>query len=219
MWDDAALEGVVASDGFLERLGPGGVHLSMSTVSPETARRLAALHARHGGAYVAAPIFGRPEAAVARRLWVPISGLQAAKERARPLLTAMGGQGIFDIGEDVGAANIVKLVGNFLIVSAAYSMREALAMADREGVDPTVVVDMLTQTLFNAPIYRSYGAMIAAGTAPFGQIGQSGIGLKDTGLFRDTAHRVGAPTPMADRLYDLLEGIGEWATPPALPAP
>ncbi len=203
VWDDAALESVVMGDGFLERLGPGGLHLSMSTVSPDMSRKLAALHARHGSAYVEAPIFGRPEAAVAHKLWIPCAGPQLAKERVRPLLVAMGAQGIFDFGEEVGAANIVKLVGNFLIISASHSLREALAMAERNGVDPKAVVTMLTQTLFPSPIYQSYGTMIAEKSAPFGQ---SKIPLKDIGLFKNTARQVESPTPIASHLYDLLSG-------------
>ena len=117
VWDDAALESVVMGDSFLEQLGSGGIHLSMSTVLPETSKKLAALHAQHGCAYVEAPIFGRPEAAVAHQLWIPFAGPQQAKERVRPLLTAMGAQGIFDFGEEAGAATLVKLVGNFLIAS------------------------------------------------------------------------------------------------------
>ncbi|MHB8598796.1 MAG: NAD(P)-dependent oxidoreductase [Ktedonobacteraceae bacterium] len=201
VWDDAALESVVMSDGFLAQLGPNGIHLSMSTVLPETAKKLAAIHAQHGSAYVDAPIFGRPEAAVARNLWIPFAGPQQAKERVRPLLQAMGGQGIFDFGEEVGAANIVKLVGNFLIASAGYSMREALLMAEQNGVDPKTVVDMLTHTLFPAPIYQSYGRRIAENTAPFSQ---NAMPLKDVGLFKKTAQQVESATPIASLLYDLL---------------
>src|SRR5204863_9674765 len=80
VWDGAALESVVTSDGFLDHLGPGGIHLSMSTVLPETAKKLAAIHAQHGSVYVEAPIFGRPEAAVAKQLWIPVAGPQSAKE-------------------------------------------------------------------------------------------------------------------------------------------
>ncbi len=202
VWDDAALESVVMSDGFLERLGPNGIHLSMSTVLPETSKKLAALHAQYGSEYVDAPIFGRPEAAVAQGLWIPFAGPQQAKERVRPLLKAMGGKGIFDFGEEVGAANIVKLVGNFLIGSAGYSMREALLMAEKNGVDPKAVVDMLTQTLFPAPIYQNYGKRIAENTMPFSQ---NAIPLKDTGLFKKTAQQVDSPTPIASLLYDLLK--------------
>src|SRR6266702_2835833 len=201
VWDDASLERVVMSDGFLEHLGPGGIHLSMSTMLPETAKKLAAIHAQHDCAYVEAPIFGRPEAAVARTPWIPFAGPRPAKERVRPLLQAMGAQGIFDFGEEVGAATLVKLVGNFLIVSAGYSLREALSMAENNGVDPKAVVDMLTQTLFPAPIYQSYGKMIAEKTVTFNQ---SAIALKDAGLFKNTAQQVESPTPIASLLYDLL---------------
>lgn len=201
LWDDAALDSVVASDGFLERLGPGGIHISMSTVLPETARRLAALHEQQGSLYLEAPVFGRPEAAVARKLWIPTAGARSAKERVRPLLEAMGAQGIFDFGEAVGAATTVKLAGNLLIISAARSLAEALSMADKNGVDPKAVVDMLTTTLFAAPIYQSYGKMIAENTAP---LMQGGIPLKDLGLFKRTAEKVLSPTPISSRLYDLL---------------
>ncbi len=211
VWDDAALEGVVTSAQFLERLGPGGVHVSMSTVSPEAARRVATLHERAGCAYVEAPIFGRPEAAVAKKLWVPVAGSAAAKARVRPILEAMGAQGIFDFGEAAGAAVTVKLAGNFLIVSAARSLAEALAMAGGEGVDPHAVVHMLTTTLFSAPVYQSYGKMIADKTTPM----QSPIPLKDIGLFERTAAQAGAPTPLASRLREMLEAARAGALPSA----
>ncbi len=201
VWDDASVESIVMSDGFLEKLGQNGVHIAMSTVLPETSKKLAALHAQHGSAYVDAPIFGVAAAAVAKQLWIPFSGPQAAKERIRPLLTTMGAQGVFDLGEEVGAGNIVKLVGNFLISSASLSMREALAMAEKNGVDPGAVVNMLTSTLFSAPIYKRYGERLANHETTFGQ---SPIPLKDVGLLRKTAQLVDSPTPVADLLLDLL---------------
>lgn len=201
VWDDAALQNIVMSEGFLERLGPGGIHLAMSTVLPETSKRLAATHAEHGITYVEAPIFGRPEAAIARNLWIPLAGPQDAKERVRPVLKTMGGKGIFDFGAEVGAANIVKIVGNFLIFSAAYSLREALLMAEDNGVDPKAVIDMLTRTLFPDPIYQNYGKMIAEKTAIFGE---SPIPLKDVGLFKTTTQQVDSSTPIANLLLDLL---------------
>lgn len=201
VWDDAALENIVMSESFLEQLGPGGIHIAMSTVLPATSKKLAALHAQYGCEYVEAPIFGRPEAAVARGLWIPFAGPQQAKERALPLLKAMGGKGIFDFGEEVGAATMVKLVGNFLIASATRSLAEGLMMAEKSGVDPKAIVDMLTQTLFNAPIYQSYGKMIAEKTLP---AVRSKIPQKDIGLFQKTAQQVDFPTPIAHLLADLV---------------
>ena len=201
VWDGAALESVVMSAGFLETLGPDGIHLSMSTVAPETSKKLAALHTRHGSIYVEAPVFGRPEAAAARQLWVPFAGPQAAKERVRPLLEALGAQGIFDFGEEIGAAVLVKLIGNFLIVSAARSLGESLSIARENGVDPQAVVSMLTQTLFPAPIYQSYGQRIVEGAAPF----SSNIPLKDVGLLQYTAQQVELPAPIASFFQALLK--------------
>ncbi|GIP24279.1 NAD(P)-dependent oxidoreductase [Paenibacillus sp. J22TS3] len=202
VWDDEALEDVVRSEGFLERLGPGGIHVSMSTVSPDMGRKLADLHTRHGSVYVEAPIFGRPEAAIAKQLWIPVAGAQEAKERVRPVLEAMGARGIFDFGEEAGTAVLVKLIGNFLIVSAARSLEEALGMAERGGVDPKAAVNMLTSTLFTAPIYQSYGKMIAEKSAA---VSQSKIPQKDVGLFLAAAQNAQFPAPLAGLLLDMLE--------------
>ncbi len=197
LWDDASVEEVVSSDDFLGALGPDGIHVSMSTISPEGSRRLAALHAQHGSLFVEAPVFGRPEAAAARQLWIPCAGPQAAVARVRPVLEAMGAQGVFDFGEAIGAATTVKLVGNFLIGMAARSLAEGLGVAEANGCDPKAVVAMLTSTLFPAPIYQSYGRMIAEKTVVMTK-GQADIGRKDLGLFRAAGARTGAATPMAD---------------------
>jgi 3-hydroxyisobutyrate dehydrogenase-like beta-hydroxyacid dehydrogenase len=103
LWDEASIEEVVTSDGFLERLGDG-VHVSMTSISPEMSRRLAGVHTEQGSAYVAATVFGRPAAAAETELWMPLAGPQAAKHRVRPLLEAIGGRGLFDFGEDSSAA-------------------------------------------------------------------------------------------------------------------
>ncbi len=202
VWDDAALASIIESEQFLERLGPGGVHVSMSTVSPETALRMSELHAAHGSSYVEAPVFGRPEAAQARKLWLPIAGSAAAKQRVRPLLEALGAQGIFDFGEVIGCASAVKLAGNFLIISAGHSLREALRVAGSSGADPKAVLEMLTSTLFPAPIYQSYGKAIVDNVPVL----QSNIPAKDLGLFTRAAEAGNTTAPIASHLRELLAG-------------
>ncbi|MFL5626145.1 MAG: NAD(P)-dependent oxidoreductase [Ktedonobacteraceae bacterium] len=202
------MEDIVISQGYLERLRPNGIHLSMSTVSPVTARKLAELHAKHGSIYLAAPVFGRPEAAAAAKLWICLAGSQAAKDRVQPVLKAMG-QGIFDFGDDPGAANIVKLCGNFLIVSAMEAMAEALTLAEKNGLDRSAVIDMLTQTLFSVPIYQNYGKMIAEKRhTPAGF--QQNLGFKDVNLLIEAAEQARMPMPVASVLHDrLLAGIAK----------
>jgi 3-hydroxyisobutyrate dehydrogenase-like beta-hydroxyacid dehydrogenase len=206
--NDQELEEIVINPDFLERLGPGGIHLSMSTVSPETSRKLAQLHTQHGSTYLAAPVFGRPDAAAAQKLWICISGPNNAKERVQPVLKVLG-QGIFDFGEDPGAANIVKLCGNFLTLSAMEAMAEALTLAEKNGLDRSVVNDMLTHTMFSTPVYQNYGKMIAEKRhTPAGF--RLALGLKDIDLVRDVAEHSLMPMPLQSLLHDrLLAGIAK----------
>ncbi|MZQ83281.1 NAD-binding protein [Paenibacillus sp. 5J-6] len=202
LWDDESVESIVKSDGFLEQLGSEGIHISMSTLSPDTSRKLAVLHGEHGSILVEAPIFGVPQAAVGRELSIPMAGAQKAKERIRPILEAMGGLNIYDFGEEVGAANQVKLVGNFMIASAVYTIREALTMVEKNGGDPKAVIDMLTQTLFNAPIYKRYGQMVVDKESHL--FTQNKIPLKDVGIFKKTSQQVDSPVPISSLLHNLL---------------
>ena len=198
--NDAALQDIVGSTGFLEHLGPDGIHLSMSTVSPQTARKLAEVHTNLGNHYVEAPVFGVPQEAEARKLWICLAGPQAAKERVRPVLSAMG-QGIFDFGEAVGAASLVKLSGNFISFAAAQALREVLSLAKKSGVDPMKVVDMFTQTIYPISIYQHFGKQLALNPD---HVSRSWIALKDIGLFEETVSQEESQAPLAHLLHDLL---------------
>src|SRR3979490_135681 len=131
--DDRALEAVtLGANGLLGRLGDG-VHLSMSTIAPHTARRLAVLHRERGAGYVASPVFGKPDVAAQGKLWIASSGDVAARARVRPLQEAMG-QRIVDFGDDPGAANVIKLAGNFMFGAAIEAMAEAFTLVQKHGV-------------------------------------------------------------------------------------
>jgi 3-hydroxyisobutyrate dehydrogenase-like beta-hydroxyacid dehydrogenase len=201
--DDAALEGVViGSDSIAHRLAPGGIHISMSTIAPATARKLAKYHADNGSIYVAAPVFGRPEAAAAKRLWICTAGPESAKHKVAPILDAIG-QKTFDFGEEPGAANALKLSGNFLIAAAMESMAEALAMLEKSGVDRVAAIEMLTSTVFACPVYQGYGNAIAhMQHTPAGF--RLPLGLKDVELALKTCGDVRAPMPIAAILRDRL---------------
>lgn len=197
--DDRAAESVVMG-GLAERLAPGGVHVSMSTISPATARRLADRHASAGSVFVAAPVFGRPDAAAARRLWICTSGPAAAKARVEPMLKAAG-QALFDFGEDAGAANSVKVIGNFVIAAALETLSEALVLAEKSGLDPGAVAAMLGKTIFACPVYQGYGRVIAERRfAPPGFT--MPLGYKDVGLVLGMAESVRMPMPVASVVRD-----------------
>ncbi len=199
--DDRAIEELCLSPGsFVEKLGPGGIHVSLSTIAPATARRLAEHHAKHKVEYVASPVFGRPEAAAAKKLWVCTSGHAAPKARVRPLLEAIG-QGIFDFREDAGAANVVKLCGNFMIAAAIETISESLALAEKNGIDKNAVADLFGKTLFACPIYQGYGKSIAA--EKFEPAGfRLALGFKDVSLALAAATASSTPLPIASLLHD-----------------
>jgi len=204
--DDKALEAVTSGDGgLLGTLAPGGVHLSMSTVSPETARRLAVAHREWESDYVAAPVFGRPDAAAAGKLWVAMAGPAVARERAKAAAGAFS-QGVYEFGEDPAAANVAKLAGNFLIAAALEAMAEAFALGEKNGLDRTALATLFGDTLFNCPIYRGYGAMIAGERyEPAGF--RVGLGLKDVRLAQAAADASAVPMPLAGLLHDRLLGL------------
>lgn len=206
--DDAALHAVIVAGGLLDGGTPPGLHLSMSTISVALARDLAALHARAGVPYVAAPVFGRPDVAEAGALNIVTAGDPDAIARARPLLDAMGSR-IWDFGPEPQRANAVKLAGNFMLVAAIEAMGEAAALVESHGVTGADLLDLLTNTLFASPVYKNYGTLIAARRyEPPGFALR--LGAKDIGLVLAAGGQAGVPMPFASVLRDtLIEAIGQ----------
>jgi 3-hydroxyisobutyrate dehydrogenase-like beta-hydroxyacid dehydrogenase len=210
--DDAAVEAVVFGEGgVLASLPAGATHVSCSTIGVALSDRLAAAHAGRGQRYVSAPVFGRPEAAAARQLFIVAAGEAEAVRGAMPLLEAMGRR-VSVLSDVPSRANVVKLSGNFLIAAVIESLGEALALVGKAGVDRKRFVEFLTSSLFDAPVYRSYGAILAA-DAP-GPVGFAApLGLKDVRLALAAAEALRVPMPLAslvrDRLVTLLATGGE----------
>ncbi|MBV9319931.1 MAG: NAD(P)-dependent oxidoreductase, partial [Mycobacterium sp.] len=157
-------------------------------------------HADAGQRYATAPVFGRPEAAAAAKLFVVAAGAPQALEPLTPLFDAIS-QRAFVVSEQPEAANLVKLSGNFLIASVIESLGEAIALVGKGGVDPALYVDILTSTLFSAPAYQTYGSMIARRQfEPAGFAAE--LGLKDIRLALSAAENMRVPLPLASLLRD-----------------
>ncbi|MBC8082397.1 MAG: NAD(P)-dependent oxidoreductase [Hymenobacter sp.] len=215
--DDAALDALcMGPAGLLPALAPGAVHASCSTVAPDTNRRLAEAHARHGAQLVATPVFGKPDAAAAAKLWLLMAGDEAAKQRLKPVLEVLGQGSAQDFGPDPGAANTVKLCGNFLLGTAIEAMAEAFALAQKSGLDRQQVYEFFTSTLFNHPIYKSYGKLVAE--RHYQPVGATpAIIRKDFRLVLDEARTQLVPMPFANIIFDQLtttvakKAAGDWA--------
>jgi 3-hydroxyisobutyrate dehydrogenase-like beta-hydroxyacid dehydrogenase len=205
--DDAALSSVLeGEDGLLAGLPAGGLHVSMSTISYELAQALEARHAERRQALVSAPVFGRPPAAQAAKLFVAAAGADDQIARAQPLFDALG-QRTFRLGEQPAAANLVKLCGNFMIMCAVEAMAEAMTLAGKAGVEKRALLEVLTGTLFGAPVYATYGEILVEDRfRPAGFAAP--LGLKDMRLAGAAAESLRAPMPFLGVLRDhLLEAI------------
>jgi 3-hydroxyisobutyrate dehydrogenase-like beta-hydroxyacid dehydrogenase len=206
--DDHAVESAVLhSGGMLDNLPRGAMHISMSTIGVALSQKLAEEHGKRGQQYIAAPVFGRPEAAEAGKLFVVAAGDKSAMGRAKPLLEVLG-QRVFVIGDKPEMANVVKLSGNFLIASVIESLGEAVALTRKYGIDPHAYVEFLTNSLFAAPVYKTYGGIIADEKyQPAGF--KLRLGLKDIRLALGAADAVDAPLPFASVVRDhMLAAIG-----------
>ena len=206
--DDDAVRDVVLGSGMLDAAPRGGIHVNMATISVALAEELTEEHRRRGLNYVAAPVFGRPEAAAARQLHIVAAGEGSALDRVQPLLDAMG-QRTWRLGPEPREASAAKLAGNFLIAAAIESMGEAVIMAEQYGVRPAALLEILSSTLFAAPVYRNYGALIAERRyEPPGF--RLELGLKDVRLALAAGESARTPMPVASLLRDhLLEAIAQ----------
>jgi 3-hydroxyisobutyrate dehydrogenase-like beta-hydroxyacid dehydrogenase len=222
--DDDAVEAVTfGADGILASLSAGAVHVSCSTISVALATRLNAAHADAGQRFVAAPVFGRPEAAEAAKLFVVAAAEPAVLQTVSPIFDAIG-QRTFVVADDPTAASLVKLSGNFLIASVIESLGEAMALVGKAGVDKLQYLDILTSTLFGSPVYSTYGGLVAR--EQFEPAGFAAtLGLKDIRLVLAAGEELQVPLPIAsllrDRFLTLLANGGgqlDWAAVGALSA-
>ncbi len=201
--DDAALEAVLAGpDGLMSGLRPGALHVSLSTIAVATAEATAAGHAARGQRFLCAPVFGRPEAAATAKLFVVAAGASADIEAAKPVLLALG-QRVFSVGTTPSMASQLKLCGNFMILAAIESLAEAMALAEKGGVDPAQLLEVLTGSLFDSPVYRNYGRiMLEQRFRPAGFAAP--LGLKDMRLVAQSAESLRVPMPVLGVLRDHL---------------
>jgi 3-hydroxyisobutyrate dehydrogenase-like beta-hydroxyacid dehydrogenase len=208
--DDAVREIVfgrkdIGLDGLAEGLMPGAIHLSMSTISSAAASLLASEHARNGQGYVAAPVFGNPDAAKARQLFIVAAGVAADVERCQPILDSLG-QRTFVIGADPADANLVKLLGNMMSATALEMLGEVVAVVRKRGLDPQPFIDIMTSTMFGGRAHKIYGDKIARQTYAPGFV--LPLVLKDVRLALAEAEQAGVPMPSVGVVRDrLITGI------------
>lgn len=210
--DHAVSEVVFAKDGIASALNGGAAHISSSTIGTALSRRLTETHRQYGQIYISATVFGRPEAANAKKLIVVPAGDSEAVERYRPLFDAIGRITIV-AGTEPWQANLVKLCGNFMIASMLETFAEAFATVQKAGIGRELFLEVMSE-LFGSPVYRNYGAAVAE--RKFEPAGFAlKLGLKDVKLALGAAEELNVPLPVASLIRDhLISALGygqaEW---------
>ena len=202
--DDAALKQITLGNaGIAANLKPGGMHVCISTILPATSKELSALHRQYNNYYVASPVMGRPEAARAGKLVFFISGDKEVIETAKTFLQQAGAASVWEIGNEPETANVAKLCSNLMIICAIEAMAEGINLAEKSGIDATKWMNMLTQTLFSAPVYINYGKILLQ--KAYQPAGFSlRLGLKDVILMLSQASSAGTDLPFGNLLHKRL---------------
>jgi len=202
LFDDAAVEEVLfGSNGLLDALSPGALHICCSTISVALSERLTAEHERRGIDFVAAPVFGRPSVAHEGKLWIVAAGEPSAVERARPVLEPMS-RGISVVGTEPREAHAVKLGGNFLICAMIHALGESFVYAEGQGIALSTFLETVNSALFQSPFYALYGKVMLD---PPEQAGATiALGAKDVGLLREAAASRHTRSSLADTLAEIF---------------
>jgi 3-hydroxyisobutyrate dehydrogenase-like beta-hydroxyacid dehydrogenase len=216
LFDDAANEAVLfGPEGVLDALRPGALHIALSTISVALSEHLTAEHARHGQAFVAAPVFGRPNVAEEGRLWIVAAGADAAINQARPLLEQLS-RGLSVIGPEPRMAHAVKLGGNFLISAMIHALGESFVYAEAQGIAPAVFFEAVNSALFQSPFYAAYANIMLHPPQYVGATIE--LGAKDMRLLREAAANRQTTLSLADNLAEIFAqakqtGLGseDWA--------
>jgi 3-hydroxyisobutyrate dehydrogenase-like beta-hydroxyacid dehydrogenase len=204
--DDEAHRAVLLEQGVLEAGARGLIHVNLATVSVNLVRELSQLEHDRGISYIAAPVFGRPEAARAARLNIVVAGGSEAITRIEPLLTAIG-ERLWRLTGPPERANVVKLAGNFMIACALETMGEATALARAHGLSGAEFLNILTGSLFAAPAYQTYGRLIAEERYEPAGFSMT-LGWKDVRLALQAAADTKVPMPIGGVLRDhFLEAL------------
>jgi 3-hydroxyisobutyrate dehydrogenase-like beta-hydroxyacid dehydrogenase len=205
--DDVALKNICEGEnGLFANLSKESIHVSMSTVLPKTIEEINASHKKNGQQFLAAPVFGRPEAAAAKKLNFVISGAEDVRRKIEPVLKDAGAVGVWDFGDNLTAANTVKLCGNFLIASALEAIGESIYLAQKSGVDAKLMWGMLSQTILNAPVYQNYSNIILQQKFEPAAFTMK-LGLKDINLVLEQAASVGQHMATAELLQQNMQQL------------
>jgi 3-hydroxyisobutyrate dehydrogenase-like beta-hydroxyacid dehydrogenase len=208
--DAAAVRAIaLGADGVVSGLRQGGIYIDMSTIDPDASRSVAAEFARAGSIMLDAPISGSPVTVKAGQASVMVGGDEAAFERAKPVLLAIGPK-VTRIGGN-GLACQMKIAINLLLMVEVICFGEAIALAEKGGVARDAAVDAVLKSVAASPVLGYRGPFILEGKMPEVPLADVSLQQKDMLLALDLGRRLGSPVPLAaaaNEIMNACRGLG-----------
>jgi 3-hydroxyisobutyrate dehydrogenase-like beta-hydroxyacid dehydrogenase len=208
--DAAAVKAVaLGSDGIVTGLEPGGIYIDMSTIDPDSSRAAAAEFAKAGSFMLDGPISGSPVTVRAGQASIMVGGDEAAFERAKPVLLAIGPK-VTRIGGN-GLACQMKIAVNLLLMVEVICFGEAVALAEKGGVAREVAVDAILKSVAASPVLGYRGPFILEGKMPAVPLADVTLQQKDMLLALDLGRKLGSPVPLAaaaNEMMNACRGLG-----------
>jgi 3-hydroxyisobutyrate dehydrogenase-like beta-hydroxyacid dehydrogenase len=208
--DGAAVRAVaLGPDGVLAGLKAGGIFADMSTISPDVSREIAAEFAKAGRHMLDSPISGSPVTVTAGNASVMVGGDAGAFERAKPVMLAIGPK-VTHIGAN-GLACQMKIAVNLLLMVEVICFGEAVALAEKGGVQRDVAVDAILKSVAASPVLGYRGPFILEGKMPAVPLADVTLQQKDMLLALDLGRKLGSPVPLAaaaNEMMNACRGLG-----------
>lgn len=198
---DEAARAVLGGDAL--RGVPRRVHVNLASISVPVADELAVAAGQAGVGYVSAPVLGRPPVARAGELNLLAAGAPDAIAAARPVLEAISKR-VWALGAEPRRANAVKIAVNYNLLHTIQSLGESIALVERQGVEPTAFVELLSESLFGGVAWTGYGGAIARRDYDPPGFAMA-LGLKDLGLAEELAREGDLALPTARVLRAVFE--------------
>ncbi|CAM5361207.1 MULTISPECIES: NAD(P)-dependent oxidoreductase [unclassified Thauera] len=190
-------------DGLAEGFAKDAIHLDMSTIAPDTARRLAERYARQGVDWVDAPVSGGPQGARDATLAIMAGAHPEVLERVRPLLEVLGKR-IVHIGPP-GAGQVAKACNQMIMVSVVQACAEAMRLAAAHGVDLAAVRTALLGGSASSRMLEIMGDKMVRRDFSAGI--EARLHHKDFGILMNEAATAAVPLPIAAQVWQQLNAL------------
>ena len=199
----------LGQDGIVSGIAKNTIFIDMSTIEPEESRAVAAEFEKAGAIMLDGPLSGSPVTVTQGNASIMIGGDEAAYERAKSVLLAIGPK-VTRIGGN-GLACQMKIAVNLLLMVEVICFGEAVALAEKGGVARAVALDAILKSVAASPVLGYRGPFILDGKMPKVPLADVTLQQKDMLLALNLGRKLGSPVPLAaaaNEMMNACRGLG-----------